>query len=67
VTKEKSFITLTPGGSIDPRYILQLFLKNQIIGLFHPPNDFTNPKYKFLHFLTTNFLQREEGNGFKLG
>jgi hypothetical protein len=26
----------------------------------------TNPKYKLLRFLTTNFLQREEGASFKL-
>jgi hypothetical protein len=34
------------------------------IGLYHPLDDITNPKYKLLHFLTTNFLQREEGTSF---
>ncbi len=31
------------------------------IGLYHPLDGVFNPKHKLLHFLTTNFLQREEG------
>ncbi len=35
------------------------------MGLDHPLDGITNPKYKLLHFLTTNFfLQREEGTSF---
>jgi hypothetical protein len=36
-----------------------------LMGLNHPLDGVTNPKYKLLHFLTTNlFLQREEGTSF---
>jgi hypothetical protein len=34
------------------------------IGLYHPLDGITNPKYKLLCSLTTNFLQREEGTSF---
>ncbi len=34
------------------------------IGLYHPLDGVTNPKYKLLHFLTTNFWKREEGTSF---
>jgi hypothetical protein len=39
-------------------------MNDVLIGLHHPLVDITNPKYKLLHFLTTNFLQREEGTSF---
>ncbi len=32
--------------------------------LYHALDGVTNPKKKFMHFLTTNFLQREEGTSF---
>jgi hypothetical protein len=34
------------------------------IGLHHPLDDITNPKYKLLGFLTTIFLERDEGTSF---
>jgi len=35
------------------------------MGLNHPLDGITNPKYELLHFLTTKFfLQREEGTSF---
>jgi hypothetical protein len=34
------------------------------MGHYHQLDGITNPKYKLLHFLTTNFLQREEGTSF---
>jgi hypothetical protein len=34
------------------------------IGLHHPLDGATNPKYKLLHFLTANFWNREEGPSF---
>jgi hypothetical protein len=37
------------------------------MGLHHPLDGITNPKFKLLHFLTTNILQREEGTSFKPG
>jgi hypothetical protein len=35
-----------------------------LMGLYHPLDGITNPMYKLLHFLTTIFLQREEGTSF---
>jgi hypothetical protein len=36
-----------------------------VIGLYHPLDGITNPKYKQLPFLTNEFfLQREEGTSF---
>jgi hypothetical protein len=37
------------------------------MGLDHPLDGVTNPKYKLLQFLTTIFLQREEGTSFYPG
>jgi hypothetical protein len=36
-----------------------------VIGLYHPLDGVTNPKYKLPCFLKTIFLQREEGTSFK--
>jgi hypothetical protein len=39
--------------------------KGIAMGLDHPLDGVTNPKYKLLHFLTTKiFLQREEDTNF---
>ena len=38
------------------------------IGLHHPLDGVTNPKYKLLHFIQlTNFLQRKEDTSFLTG
>jgi hypothetical protein len=34
------------------------------MGLYRPLDGITNPKNKLLRFLTTKFLQREEGASF---
>ena len=39
-----------------------------LIGLYHPLDVVTNPKYKLFHFLTsTFFLQREKGTSYLAG
>jgi hypothetical protein len=39
----------------------------QPIGLYHPLDGVTNPKFTLLCFLATNFLEREEGTSLQLG
>jgi hypothetical protein len=38
--------------------------EKNVLGLYHPLDGINNPKYNLLHFLTTNFLHREEGSSF---
>ncbi len=52
--------------TLEPNFINSYYLYFTI-GLYHAPNGVTNPKYKLLHFLTTNFLQIEEGTNFWMG
>ena len=42
----------------------ETFLKPFKIGLYHPLYGITNPKHKLMCFLTTNFLQSDEGTSF---
>jgi hypothetical protein len=48
-------------------FILQSSKTLRTKGLYHPLDGITNPKFKLLHFLTTIFLQREEGTSISLG
>ncbi len=48
-------------------HLLILFceLDSVLIGLHHPLDGVTNPKYKLLHFIQLTFsLQKEEGTSF---
>jgi hypothetical protein len=38
--------------------ILQII--SPLIGLYHPLDGITNPKYKLLHFLTTDFFKEKK-------
>ncbi len=61
-------------GCFNPRVFLSIgritiptlqYKKTQSsIGLDHPLDVVSNPKYNLLHFITTIFLQREEGTSF---
>ncbi len=48
------------------KYFVQLpyGAKAILMGLYHPLDGITNPKYKLLRFLTTIFLQREKVTSF---
>jgi hypothetical protein len=54
--------------SVAPSIIHWTFNENCIfikrIGLYHPLDGITNPKYKLLLFITANFLQRKVGTIF---
>jgi hypothetical protein len=60
------FNAIYPIAGLTLAETLRIFYTNDgAIGLYHPLDGITNPKYKLLHSLTANFfLKREEGTTF---